>query len=298
MEVFDRLKRALIPTKGLFSIFVNKGISQRLISEVEERLILADVGIDTTSKIIDRLKDIQHKITPGNEQQVLDLLKHIVYEILRDGNFHLNLSQLPCVIMIIGVNGVGKTLTAAKLSKRFKDQGMSVLLVASDTFRASAITQLSLLAERAGVPLFKQKEGQDPSSVVYDALSLVNKRDIDVAIIDTSGRSHTNFNLIKELQKMRKVCERLIDGAPHEVLLVLDATTGQNAFSQAKVFRDNLKVTGLSLAKLDSSSKGGIVIAIFSELGIPVKLVGVGEGLDGLLTFSPRQFVEALFDQT
>lgn len=296
MEVFSKLKRALIPTKGLFSLFINKGISQRLISEIEERLILADVGVDTTSKIIDRLKDIQHKIAPRDEQQVLDLLKRIAYEILRGGDFHLNLSQPPCVIMIIGVNGVGKTLTAAKLSKRFKDQGRRVLLVASDTFRAAAITQLSLLAERVGVSLFKQKEGQDPSSVVYDALSLVNKRNIDVTIIDTSGRSHTNFNLIKELQKMKHVCGRLIDGAPHEVLLVLDATTGQNALSQVEVFSDNLKVTGLSLSKLDSSSKGGIIIAISSELGIPVKLVGVGEGLDDLLTFSPKQFVDALFD--
>lgn len=299
---FQRLKQGLFKThQGLVSkidqlIAGKKKIDDDLLAELEEILITSDIGVKTTQELLHNVAvKVQRK-----ELEDADLLKKNLQEqmlhILSQQENPLNLSATrPFVIMVIGVNGTGKTTTIGKMAQKFKAQGKSVLLVAADTFRAAAIEQLEIWGQRAGCEVIKQKSGSDPSAVVFDGLKAAKSRGIDVVIVDTAGRLHTKVNLMEELKKVKRIMEREIPGAPHEILLVLDATTGQNSISQAKMFNQAVGVTGIALTKLDGTAKGGILIAISDELKIPLRYIGIGEKLDDLREFSARDFVEALF---
>lgn len=273
-------------------------LDAQTLEEFEELLITADLGVATTTRLI---KDVESRIS-RHEAQNPELLRRCVQEAitelllprqapLRPG------PQRPYVIMVIGVNGVGKTTTIAKLGRLWKEQGMSVVLVAGDTFRAAAIEQLQSWGDRIGAEVIKQKHGADPSAVVFDALQSARARSTDMVILDTAGRLHTKVNLMEELKKIQRVAARLVEGAPHEVLLVLDATTGQNAISQARMFHEAVGVTGIAMTKLDGTAKGGILVAVASEFDIPIRYVGVGEKMDDLQVFDARSFVEALFGE-
>lgn len=264
--------------------------------ELEESLILADTGMDTTLKVVAELKkrvDEQHIRTISAAREVM---KYILIEILGKDNSvtALNTSTKPSVVLFIGVNGVGKTTTIGKVGARLKEEGKSVLFSAADTFRAAASEQLTIWAERCDVPIVKQGEGADPAAVVFDSLCAAKARDIDVVLVDTAGRLHNKANLMNELNKIGRVIDRECPDAAKEVLLVLDATTGQNGLVQAKQFMETCGITGIVLTKLDGTAKGGITIAIADELGVPVKFAGVGEGIDDLERFNAREFVEAL----
>ncbi len=301
MGFFDRLKEGLQKTrKGITEkidqVLVSFGkIDDELFDELEEILITSDVGIDTTLKIIEELKKRVKENKVINPMKVKELLKDIIIDTLKEGDSGINVSTSPSVILVIGVNGVGKTTSIGKIASHFKNQGKKVILAAGDTFRAAAIDQLEIWAERVGVDMIKQSEGSDPAAVIYDAVQAAKARKVDILICDTAGRLHTKKNLMDELRKIYKVIEREMPGAARETLLVLDATTGQNAVSQAKTFSESSEITGIVLTKLDGTAKGGIVIAIKSELDIPVKLIGVGEKIDDLQRFDSREFVEALF---
>lgn len=299
---FQRLKQGLFKTHhGLVNkidqlVAGRKKIDADLLAELEEALITSDIGVKTTQ---DLLRDVSLKVQ-RQELEDADLLKknlqEQVYLILSQQEKPLSLSAArPFVIMVIGVNGTGKTTTIGKMAQIFKAQGKSVLLVAADTFRAAAIEQLEIWGQRVGCDVIKQKSGADPSAVVFDGLHAAKSRGIDVIIVDTAGRLHTKVNLMEELKKVRRIVEREMPGAPHEVLLVLDATTGQNSISQAKMFHQAVGVTGIVLTKLDGTAKGGIIIAISNELKIPLRYIGIGEKVDDLREFSARDFVEALF---
>jgi fused signal recognition particle receptor len=299
---FQRLKEGLFKThQGLVSkidqlISVKKKIDDDLLAELEEILITSDIGVKTTQELLHNVAvKVQRK-----ELEDADLLKKNLQEqmlhILSQQENSLNLSAArPFVIMVIGVNGTGKTTTIGKMAQKFKAQGKSVLLVAADTFRAAAIEQLEIWGQRAGCDVIKQKSGSDPSAVVFDGLKAAKSRGMDVVIVDTAGRLHTKVNLMEELKKVKRIMGREIPGAPHEILLVLDATTGQNSISQAKMFNQAVGVTGIALTKLDGTAKGGILIAISDELKIPLRYIGIGEKLDDLREFNARDFVEALF---
>lgn len=301
MGFFDRLKEGLQNTrKGITDridqVLVSFGrIDDELFDELEEILIVSDVGVETTMRVIGELKKKvrENKIT--DPAAVKSLLKEELALILKDDGAPLKLDTAPSVIIVIGVNGVGKTTSIGKISSLLKSQGKKVLLAAGDTFRAAAIDQLEIWANRVGVELIKQSEGSDPAAVVYDAVQAARARRADVLICDTAGRLHTKKNLMEELKKVSRVIDRELPGASRETLLVLDATTGQNAISQAKTFGEACDVSGIVLTKLDGTAKGGIVIAIKSELDIPVKLIGVGEKVDDLQPFDSNEFVEALF---
>lgn len=301
MGFFDKLKQGLEKTrKGITEkidqVLVSFGkIDDDLFDELEEILITSDVGVDATMKIIQNLKKQVREKKLTNPAMVKDLLKDELSTILAQGDSRLVLDSTPSVILVIGVNGVGKTTSIAKIANLLKQQGKKVLLAAGDTFRAGAIEQLETWADRVGVDIIKQSEGSDPAAVMYDAAQAAKSRKVDVLICDTAGRLHTKKNLMEELRKVVKVLDRELPGASRETLLVLDATTGQNAISQAKTFGELADITGLVLTKLDGTAKGGIVIAINSELRIPVKLIGVGEKMDDLQRFDPAEFVEALF---
>ncbi|MDI6754286.1 MAG: signal recognition particle-docking protein FtsY [Thermodesulfobacteriota bacterium] len=299
---FQRLKQGLFKThQGLVNkidqlVAGRKKIDADLLAELEEALITSDIGVKTTQ---DLLRDVSLKVQ-RKELEDADLLKknlqEQMYLILSQQEKPLSLSAArPFVIMVIGVNGTGKTTTIGKMAQIFKAQGKSVLLVAADTFRAAAIEQLEIWGQRVGCDVIKQKSGADPSAVVFDGLHAAKSRGIDVIIVDTAGRLHTKVNLMEELKKVRRIVEREMPGAPHEVLLVLDATTGQNSISQAKMFHQAVGVTGIVLTKLDGTAKGGIIIAISNELKIPLRYIGIGEKVDDLREFSARDFVEALF---
>jgi len=274
-------------------------IDPELLEEMEEILIQSDLGVETTMKIVsdvrERVKREKLEGTPGSLTQ---LLKDEMLSILGAENQNIDINtHKPFVIMVLGVNGTGKTTTIAKLAAKFRGEDKKVILAAADTFRAAAVEQLEIWSQRVGgLDFIKHQEGSDPAAVAFDAIQAAVARGSDVVIIDTAGRLHTKKNLMEELKKIKRVADRALPGAPHEILLVLDATTGQNAMSQVQLFKEAVEVTGIALTKLDGTAKGGIVIAIKGEFGIPVKLVGVGEKLDDLEDFSPKEFVDALFE--
>lgn len=301
---FERLRQGLSKTRsGLTGrldqlIFGKKRIDADLLDELEEILFTSDLGVATTQELIGRVEEgVARKELDDPEKLKAALKGHI-------GSF-LHVPEAdhkspgvgePLVIMVIGVNGVGKTTTIGKAAHRFKEQGKEVMLVAADTFRAAAIEQLVIWGDRVGAEVIRQKTGSDPSAVVFDAISAAQARQIDVVIIDTAGRLHTKTNLMEELEKIQRVAGRKLPGSPHEVWLVLDATTGQNALSQAELFHKALGVTDIILTKLDGTAKGGIVVGISHQLGLPIRFIGIGERLDDLRPFDATDFVNALFD--
>ena len=299
----DKFKKGLAKTKEVFTaplkaIFsLGRNLDEATLGEIEEALITADFGIEASEKIMQALRVAYKKREIQTTDKVRDFLKADLKKRLTEkGNDVLWAPQGPTVILVCGVNGVGKTTSISKLAQALKREGKKVILCASDTFRAAAVDQLTIWAERLGVDIIKHKMGSDPAAVVYDATDAAIARKADVLIIDTAGRLQTKENLMKELTKIRNVAAKKIPGAPHEVLLVLDATTGQNAISQADHFKAATNVTGLFLAKLDGTAKGGIVVAIKDKLDIPVKFVGTGETPDDVARFNADEFVDALFD--
>ena len=301
MSFIEKLKSGLFKTK---SAIINKideifkslhKVDEELFEELEEALIEADVGVLTTEQILDELRDTvkEKRLTEPSDvrAELLSLLRRMIGE--HEG---LNLTTTPSVILVIGVNGVGKTTSIGKISKELKSEGKRVVVAAADTFRAAAAEQLSVWCERAGVPIIKQAAGADPASVVFDAISSAKSRGADVLIIDTAGRLHNKKNLMEELAKINRVINRELPGAARETLLVLDATTGQNAVSQAKEFKEAADITGLIITKLDGTAKGGIIISIKEVLGIPVKFIGVGEQIDDMKPFDAEEFAKALFE--
>lgn len=274
-----------------------KKIDEEFYEELEEILIQADVGMNTSVDLVERLRAEVKARKIEDPAQLKLVLKELVCDILGNEAQTLNLDGQPfSVIVVVGVNGVGKTTTIGKLAHNLKSEGKKVILAAGDTFRAAAIDQLEIWGQRAGVDVIKHNEGADPAAVAYDGVQAARARKADCLILDTAGRLHTKTNLMEELKKVRRVIEREIPGAPHEVLLVLDATTGQNAVQQAKIFGEAAGVTGIALTKLDGTAKGGVVISIKSELSVPVKLIGIGEGMDDLRYFDAKQYADALFD--
>lgn len=278
-------------------------IDDALLDELEAYLIAADLGVETVASVIERLKAHVNRQGFREDQEVLGLLKSQLVEQLRNGEMpagqrpdFFQLSVKPFVIMVVGVNGTGKTTTIGKLARVFAERGKRVLLAAADTFRAAAAEQLAIWAERAEVDLVRTQEGADPASVAFDAVKAATARDVDVVIVDTAGRLHTKVNLMEELKKIQRVLGKALDSAPHEVLLVVDATTGQNAISQARLFKEAVNVTGIVVTKLDGTAKGGILFPIQNQLKIPVKFVGLGESVDDLKAFDPQTFVDALFE--
>ena len=270
-------------------------ITDDLFDSLEEALVMGDVGVNTSAEIIEKLREVVAKKNLRSGEQVRGAIKDIVAEMLTGGET-IDLVTIPAVILVIGVNGVGKTTTIGKLAAMFKEQGKKVILGAADTFRAAAIDQLEIWADRAGVDIVKHKEGADPAAVVFDTVCAGKARDADIIICDTAGRLHNKKNLMDELAKIYRVIDRELPYSDREVLLVLDATTGQNAVNQAREFKSVAEITGIVLTKLDGTARGGVVLAIKNDLGVPVKFVGVGEQIDDLQPFSPQAFAEGLFD--
>jgi len=302
MGFFEKLKDGLKKTRDSIStkideVLISFGvIDDELFEELEEILITSDVGVESSMRIIEDLKEKVKKNKVTQPGKVKDLLKEELTEILSDNNSEINLSTTPSVIMVIGVNGVGKTTSIGKMAYLYKQQGKKVLVAAADTFRAAAIDQLEIWTNRAGVDIIKHDEGADPAAVIFDAAQAAKARKVDVLICDTAGRLHNKKNLMEELKKVTRILDRELPNASKETLLVLDATTGQNAVSQAKVFKETAGITGIILTKLDGTAKGGIVISVKAELDVPVKLIGVGEKMDDLQPFDANDFVNALFD--
>lgn len=299
----NRLKEGLTKTRMGLVESINRVIGKQvlndsLIDEIEEILLLSDVGVQVAEYFMDRLKQQVRENSAQDAKAVLALLKQEMIQILTHDSpptyFDLNRSQ-PFVISVVGVNGTGKTTTIGKLASHLKQEGKSVLLAAADTFRAAASEQLDIWSQRAGVELVQNNPGADPASVAYDSLQAAIARKIDVLIVDTAGRLHTKYNLMEELKKIHRVLNKALPGAPHEVLLVMDATTGQNGLSQARQFIQVVDVSGLVLTKLDGTAKGGIIFSICQNLKIPVRFIGLGEQLDDLQPFNATDFVEALF---
>jgi signal recognition particle-docking protein FtsY len=301
---FDKLKAGLAKTrkflvKNIDDILLGeKVIDQKLFEELEETLITSDVGPAFTYELIEKMKEQVKRKELGDPELLRKILRDTITDTLRKSEAPLSIPQNELfTIMVVGVNGTGKTTTIGKLARNLKNSGLSVMLVAADTFRAAAIEQLEIWSQRVEAPLIKQKFGADPSAVVFDAIHAAKARKADVVIIDTAGRLHTKVNLMEELKKMKRIMGRELPGAPHEILLVLDATTGQNAVIQAKMFNDEIGVTGIILTKLDGTAKGGVIIGIARELSIPIRYIGIGEGLDDLKSFQSEEFVGALFEQ-
>ena len=301
MAFLDKLKAGLSKTKNAIFGQINDvlkafvKVDEDLLDELEELLITSDVGVGATEEIIERLRDEIKEGRLKEKDQVIDTLKSILTDMIGEGA-PLDLSTTPSVILVIGVNGAGKTTSIGKISNRLIQSGKKVVVAAADTFRAAAIDQLGVWCERSGAEIVKQSEGSDPAAVVFDAISYAKKREADVLIIDTAGRLHNKKNLMNELEKINRIIDRELPGAARENLLVLDATTGQNAILQAKDFRNAANITGLVLNKLDGTAKGGIVISIKQELQIPVKFVGVGEKIDDMQEFDSTEFISALFE--
>ena len=300
MGFFDKIKAGLTKTRDalsdtLGSVFTGfSEIDDDFYDELEESLILADLGVDTAVKATDRLrKTIKERHLKATEE-AKEALKAILVDMLNVGDTALNLSTTPSVVLVIGVNGVGKTTTIGKIATQLKNQGKSVLLVAGDTFRAAAADQLEIWAQRSGSGIVRQHEGADPASVVYDGIQSAKAKGVDVISIDTAGRLHNKQNLMNELNKISRIVERELPNAAKEVLLVLDGTTGQNGLIQAKQFKEIAGVTAIALTKLDGTAKGGIVIAVADSLQLPVKFVGVGEQAEDLMPFVAKDFVDAL----
>ena len=301
MGLFSKIAQGIKKTKdsflgGLQKVFNSfTKIDEELFEQLEEQMIMSDIGVDTSVEICERVRKKVKERGITDPQQIMELIHEVISEIMGDDT-GLDLTKSPAVIMVIGVNGAGKTTTIGKLCYQFKNEGKKVLVAAADTFRAAAIDQLEVWTERAGVDIVKHAEGSDPGAVVYDSLEAPKARGCDVVIIDTAGRLHNKKNLMEELKKINRIIDTKAGDSSREVLLVLDATTGQNAVSQAKLFSETAPITGIVLTKLDGTAKGGIVISIKNELGIPVKLIGVGEKIDDLQPFDSRMFVDALFD--
>lgn len=303
MGFFDKIKAGLKKTRDSMSHNVMSmlhsftKIDEDLFEELEELLVMGDVGVETSQHICNKLREKvkERGITDPNE--VMELLRETVADMLRGGE-ELNLHTKPSIILVIGVNGVGKTTTIGKLANQLKSEGKEVILGAADTFRAAAIEQLQVWAERSNCEMIKQKEGSDPASVVFDTISAAKSRGADVIICDTAGRLHNKKNLMEELTKIHRVIERELPDADQEILLVLDATTGQNAVNQAKEFKTAAGITGIVLTKLDGTAKGGVVLSVRENLGVPVKFIGVGEQIDDLQPFDADAFATALFERT
>ena len=300
MGFFDKIKQGLAKTRAALSntldeVFANAdAIDEDFYEELEETLILADLGMDTVNAL---MKELRHRVEVRNlstTDHVKFNLKLILNDMLKNGSTELDLSTKPSVILVIGVNGVGKTTTIGKIAKQLVDGGKSVTMVAADTFRAAAADQLEIWAQRSGAGIIRQHEGADPAAVVFDGIQSAKARGSDVIIIDTAGRLHNKTNLMNELNKIRRVVDRELPDAATEVLLVLDGTTGQNGLIQAKTFKEFAGVTAVAITKLDGTAKGGIVIAVSDALKVPVKFVGVGEQAEDLMPFQPKEFVEAL----
>ena len=301
VSFFNRLKEGLTKTTKAFTDKIDNLFNQYdkidddLYEELEEILIMADIGMETTLKIVERLKAELVKRKILDPSLVKPVLKDVIAELLMEkNNPKLNIDKSPSILFVIGVNGAGKTTTIGKIARNLKAADKQVILAAADTFRAAAIDQLKVWGERAGVPVIAQQEGSDPAAVVFDSIRAAKARKTDVLIIDTAGRLHNKVNLMNELTKIFKVIEREFPEAEKEVLLVLDATTGQNGLQQAKLFKEAANITGIVLTKLDGTAKGGIVLAINNELGIPIKLIGVGEGINDLQVFDAKSFANAL----
>ena len=303
MGFFDKIKAGLAKTRAALSETLDEvfsgfaTIDDDFYDELEETLILADLGVDTANKVISELRRRATNRGWNHPDNVKFGLKQLLTEMLNVGDTELNLSTSPAVILVIGVNGVGKTTTIGKISKQLMDQGKKVMLVAGDTFRAAAADQLEIWAERTGAGIVRQHEGADPASVVFDGIQSAKAKGSDVIIIDTAGRLHNKTNLMNELNKISRIVNRELPDAAKEVLLVLDGTTGQNGLIQAKTFKEIAGVTAVAITKLDGTAKGGIVIAVSDALQIPVKFVGVGERVDDLMKFVAKDFVEALIGE-
>lgn len=301
MGFFNKIKEGLSKTRHAFmekveKLVIRRKIDEEFYEELEEILIMADIGVHTVMQLMDDLRDEVKKRKIEDAEELRPILQEKLGEIMSEGHVPLNVQPSGLtVVMVVGVNGVGKTTTIGKLAHKYKSEGKKVLLAAGDTFRAGAIEQLEAWGNRVGVEVIKQQAGSDPAAVIYDAIQAAKARNVDILFCDTAGRLHNKTNLMDELNKVYRVIKREIPDAPHEVLLVLDATTGQNALSQAKLFGQAAGVTGLILTKLDGTAKGGIVIAIQHELSLPVKFIGLGEKMDDLQVFEPKEFIEALF---
>lgn len=307
---FSRLRDSLSRTKesigtGFISLFAGKKIDDELYEELETQLLIADVGMTTTSKIINKLTESAKlsQLKDGEalydllKQQMRDLLEPVSSPLNLDNNINENGEKEPFVILMVGVNGVGKTTTIGKLAKQFQNKGKKVMLAAGDTFRAAAVEQLQVWGERNDIPVVAQQTGSDSASVIFDALASAKAKGADVLIADTAGRLQNKDNLIEELKKVVRVMKKINPNAPHEIMLTLDASTGQNAVSQTKIFNDAVGITGINLTKLDGTAKGGIIFSLADQFGIPIRYIGIGEGIDDLKPFEAQQFVDALFSQ-
>ncbi len=300
-SMYDRLKEGLQKTKKQFvesfnQISFGRKIDESLFEDIEMILLRADVGVKATTEIIDFLRTESKKRKIKEGEELKDLLKEKLYDILKDCKGDLNLiNEKPDVLLFLGINGSGKTTTVGKLAYKFQKEGKSVVLAAADTFRAAAIDQLEVWAERSGARIVKHSPGADPAAVVFDAINSAKSRGDDIVLVDTAGRLHTKEHLMKELQKIKRTIQKFSSNQPCETLLVLDSTIGQNSINQAKTFKEATDVTGIILTKLDGTSKGGAIIPICQELKIPIKYIGVGEDVDDLQPFDPKAFIDALF---
>lgn len=302
MGFFKKLNKGLKKTRDNMSGAINAAlygkneIDDEFYDELEEILVMADVGVNTSAEIVEKLRDAVFKKNLRKAKDVKEEIKNIVADMLSGGET-IDMVTIPSVILVIGVNGVGKTTSIGKMAAMFKEEGKKVILGAADTFRAAAIDQLEIWADRAGVDIVKHKEGADPAAVVFDTISAGKARNADIIICDTAGRLHNKKNLMDELAKIYRVIDRQLPYADREIFLVLDATTGQNAVNQAKEFKDVAEITGIILTKLDGTAKGGVVLAIKNDLKVPVQFIGVGEGIDDLRPFDPKAFAEGLFEE-
>ena len=300
MGFFDKLKQGLSKTKNSFdekmnNVFSNfKKVDEELLEELEEALIMSDVGVETSTRIINNLREKIKKEKIQDEEGVKNVLREEIQKVLDEVDNSLHLDTIPSVILVVGVNGVGKTTSIGKIANRLKQEGKKVVIAAADTFRAAAVEQLEIWANRAGCQIVKKEEGSDPASVVYDAIQITKKEQADVLICDTAGRLHNKKYLMDELIKIKKVIDKELPDSSKEVLMVLDATTGQNAILQVKAFKETVDINGLILTKLDGTAKGGVVVGIVAENKMPVKFVGVGEKIDDMEIFNSEDFVKAL----
>jgi fused signal recognition particle receptor len=302
-SLLDRLKAGVAKTRNgltdaLDDVFQGKKeIDADVLEELEYHLITADIGVRTSTEILDSIRERAARHMLGDRSQLKDLIRAHLLEVLESTERPVpRVTQPPAVVLVVGVNGAGKTTTIGKLTHRFRGEGRTVLLAAADTFRAAAIDQLNVWAERTSTEIVRQQPGSDPSAVVYDAVAAAKARGVDYVIVDTAGRLHNKENLMAELEKMRRTVQKIVPDAPHEVLLVVDAVTGQNGLEQARKFTESSGVTGIVLTKLDGTAKGGVAVAIARELNLPIRYVGVGEKIDDLLPFEPEKFVASLFD--
>ncbi len=302
MGFFDKLKQGLSKTKTSFDEKINdvfsnfRKVDEELLEELEEVLIMSDVGSGTTLEIIDRLRDKIKKENINETEEVKKALKQVIKEILDNEDSSLKLETNPAIILVVGVNGVGKTTSIGKIANNLRKNGKKVVIAAADTFRAAAVEQLEIWANRAGCDIVKREEGTDPASVVYDAIKITKEKNADVLICDTAGRLHNKKYLMDELLKIKKVIDSNMPEASKEVLMVLDATTGQNAIEQVKAFKETVDITGIILTKLDGTAKGGVVIGIVKENNMPIKFIGVGEQIDDMEAFKSEEFVNALLE--